>query len=57
MFIYKGYLYAFFGKYKNGDYPCSIERLNMNSNAMLEVKELRKKSYKPLTKKMNGDII
>ena len=32
LFIYKGYLYAFFGKYKNGDYPCSIERLNMNSN-------------------------
>ena len=30
--IKNGYLYAFFGKYKNGDYPCSIERLNINNN-------------------------
>ena len=30
--INNGYLYAFFGKYKNGDYPCSIERLNINNN-------------------------
>ena len=30
--INNGYLYAFFGKYKNGDYPCTIERLNINNN-------------------------
>ena len=30
--IKNGFLYAFFGKYKNGDYPCSIERLNINNN-------------------------
>ena len=29
--VNNGYLYAFFGKYKNGDYPCSIERLNINN--------------------------
>jgi len=29
--INNGYLYAFFGKFKNGDYPCSIERLNINN--------------------------
>ena len=28
--INNGYLYAFFGKYSNGEYPCSIERLNLN---------------------------
>ena len=27
--INNGYLYAFFGKYSNGEYPCSIERLNL----------------------------
>ena len=32
LYIKNGYLYAFFGKYKNGDYPCSIERLNINNN-------------------------
>lgn len=30
--INNGYLYAFFGKFKNGEYPCSIERLNINNN-------------------------
>ena len=30
--IKNGYLYAFFGKYKNGDYPCSIERIIINNN-------------------------
>jgi hypothetical protein len=29
--INNGYLYAFFGKFKNGEYPCSIERLNINN--------------------------
>ena len=29
--VNNGYLYAFFGKYKNGDYPGSIERLNINN--------------------------
>ena len=29
--INKGYLYAFFGKYKNGEYPCFIERLNIGN--------------------------
>ena len=32
IFLNNGYLYAFFGKYKNGDYPCTIERLNINNN-------------------------
>ena len=31
LYIDNGYLYAFFGKYKNGEYPCSIERLNISS--------------------------
>ena len=30
LYINNGYLYAFFGKYKNGEYPCTIERLNIN---------------------------
>ena len=30
--INNGYLYAFFGKFNNGDYPCSIERLNLNND-------------------------
>ena len=30
--INNGYLYAFFGKFKNGEYPCSIERLNINND-------------------------
>ena len=29
--INNGYLYAFFGKFKNGEYPCSIERLNISN--------------------------
>ena len=29
LYINNGYLYAFFGKYKNGEYPCTIERLNI----------------------------
>ena len=33
LYIYNGYLYAFFGKYKNGEYPCSIERLNINDTS------------------------
>ena len=32
LYINNGYLYAFFGKFKNGEYPCSIERLNLNNN-------------------------
>ena len=30
LYIDNGYLYAFFGKYKSGEYPCSIERLNIS---------------------------
>ena len=30
LYVYNGYLYAFFGKYKSGEYPCSIERLNIS---------------------------
>ena len=33
LYIHNGYLYAFFGKYKNGDYPCSIERLNISGSS------------------------
>ena len=36
LFIYNGYLYAFFGKYANGEYPCSIERLNISKNSRIE---------------------
>ena len=31
LYIKNEYLYAFFGKYKSGEYPCSIERLNISS--------------------------
>ena len=33
LYIYQDYLYAFFGKNKNGGYPCTIERLNINNNS------------------------
>ncbi len=33
LYVYKGYLYAFFGKFKNGEYPHSIERLNISNNS------------------------
>ena len=33
LYVYKGYLYAFFGKFKNGEYPDSIERLNISNNS------------------------
>jgi hypothetical protein len=33
LYVYKEYLYAFFGKYGNGQYPCSIERLNISGNS------------------------
>ena len=33
LYIYQGHLYSFFGKCKNGSYPCSIERLNLNNNS------------------------
>ena len=36
LYITNGYLYAFFGKYKNGSYPCSIERLNISGNSGVE---------------------
>lgn len=32
LYVNNGYLYAFFGKYKNGEYPCTIERLNISGN-------------------------
>ena len=36
LYVYNGYLYAFFGKNKNGEYPCSIERLNISANSGIE---------------------
>lgn len=33
LYVYKGYLYSFFGKFKNGEYPHSIERLNISNNS------------------------
>ena len=36
LFIYNGYLYAFFGKFANGEYPCSIERINISKNPGIE---------------------
>ena len=36
LYIYNGYLYAFFGKNKNGEYPCTIERLNINGISKVE---------------------
>ena len=33
LYINNGYLYAFFGKYKSGEYPCSVERLNISGNS------------------------
>ena len=35
LYVYKGYLYAFFGKFKNGEYPHSIERLNISNNSSI----------------------
>ena len=36
LYVHNGYLYAFFGKYINGEYPCSIERLNINGSSGIE---------------------
>ena len=36
LYIYNGYLYAFFGKYSNGQYPCTIERLNISENSGIQ---------------------
>ena len=36
LYVYNGYLYSFFGKYKNGEYPGSIERLNISGNSRVE---------------------
>ena len=36
LYINNGYLYAFFGKYKNGEYPCSVERLNIRENSEID---------------------
>lgn len=33
LYVYKGYLYAFFGKDINDQYPCTIERLNISDNS------------------------
>ena len=33
LYVYNGYLYSFFGKYNNGEYPASIERLNISGNS------------------------
>ena len=36
LYVHNGYLYAFFGKSKNNDYPCSIERLNISVNSNIK---------------------
>ena len=36
LYIHNGYLYSFFGKNKNGQYPCTIERLNISANSKVE---------------------
>ena len=37
LYVYNGYIYAFFGKYINGKYPCTIERLNIRDNSGIEM--------------------